>query len=299
MTTTLKLNEIEIRLLRDKLNDAGFEFRRLDHAHFQARGREVVVSAYRSGKVVVQGKGASAFLDEFAAGAPTADRRTTRPQTGAPTLDRATAGSDESGKGDYFGSLVVAAVYVEPDQVDALAAAGTRDCKSMSENSVMRAAVAIRQICKHEVLSLSPQEYNERWAETGNVAILLSDMHAQALAAVVPDAETPVVIDQFTTEGRLHKALADHGVENPPEIRHRAEDNIAVAAASVLARAEFLIQLKELGNEYGIANLPKGAGPAAEGCARRLFQDFGGMEVLRRLTKTHFKTTEKITGRLF
>ncbi len=297
MTTTLKLTAAEIEALRHKLEDARYEFRDLNYAHFQARGEQVVVSAYRSGKVVVQGNGAEAFLERYAGLAPAFEKAGREDPPGKRAVNGPVAGSDESGKGDYFGPMVVAAVLVLPEQAEALARAGTRDCKTMSESAVMRTAVAIRQLCTHKVLSLPPPEYNERWGAVGNVAIVLSDMHAEALAAVVPDAEALVVIDQFTTEQRLHKALGEHGVKNPTEIRHRAEDNVAVAAASVLARAEFLIQLKELGNEYG-TNLPKGAGPAVDGCAKRLYTDFG-MDALRALAKTHFRTTEKVTGHLF
>jgi len=128
MTTTLKLTPAEIRDLERRLRDARFEFRDLQYAHFQARGAGVVVNAYQSGKVVVQGKGAAAFLESFGFEAPAV----------APLTEPA-GGSDESGKGDYFGPLVVAAVVVAPGQERDLEQAGVRDCKQMSDTAILRA----------------------------------------------------------------------------------------------------------------------------------------------------------------
>ncbi|MCZ6786376.1 MAG: ribonuclease HIII [Planctomycetota bacterium] len=288
MSTTLKLTLAEIDALKGGLEERGYEMRPLQHAHFQARGEDVVVSAYKSGKVVVQGKGERAFLEARGLAAPPAAE-----------LDAPVVGSDESGKGDYFGPLVVAAVAAGPDQADALAQAGVRDSKKMSDPSALRAAAAIRTICVHSVRALSPEQYNARHEAEGNVALFLARMHGEATAETLKGApeSVRVVIDQFTSPERLEKALRAEGVDLPLEIRHRAEDNLAVAAASVLARAEFLIGLKELGHAHGL-QLPKGAGANVDRVARRIFRD-GGMGALASVAKIHFKTTTKVTERLF
>lgn len=289
MTATLELDPGEIARLRAELEAEGFEFRRLDYAHFQARGPSVVVNAYKSGKVVVQGAAAREFLRAHGLVPPEA------PRPEAPV-----AGSDESGKGDYFGPLAVAAVVVVPERVEDLVRAGVRDSKRMSDAHVLRAAKAVRDLCPHGVRLLSPQEYNEHHEEEGNVALFLSRLHAQAIAealAAAPAACERVVIDQFTFAERLEEALREAGVTIPVEIRHRAEDNIAVAAASVLARAEFLIALRELGAAQGL-ELPKGAGEKVVAVARRIFAA-GGMEALAEVAKVHFRTTKRVTRELF
>jgi ribonuclease HIII len=288
MTTTLTLTAAEIKGLERKLRDARFDFKPLQHAHFQARGPGVVVNAYRSGKVVVQGKGAEAFLETHGLAEPA-----------APGITEPVAGSDESGKGDYFGPLVVAAVVVAPGVDEDLARAGVRDCKQMGDNAILRAAKAIRDVCPHAVRALTPPEYNARHEEDGNVAIFLSALHAEALGEAIEAAPAcaRIVIDKFTSTERLEKALHAEGIDLPVEIRHRAEDNPAVAAASVLARAEFLIGLRELGGEFGV-QLPKGAGEPVERAARRFFRDYG-MDALSAVAKIHFKTTKKVTERLF
>jgi len=280
---TLTLTPEEIEALRTRLEERGFEFRSLAHAHFQARGPGVVVSAYRSGKVVVQGAAAEELFGHMA---PPAAK-----------LSGAVVGSDESGKGDYFGPLTVAAVVVKPGQERMLRDAGVRDSKEMSDGSVLRAAVAVRQL-PHAVRVMMPEEYNARHDAERNVALFLATLHAEVIAEALRQAPAKrVVIDQFTFAGRLEEALKGAGVVLPVEIRPRAEDNPAVAAASVLARAEFLLGLKDLGNEHGV-ELPKGAGPPVEAVARRLYQE-GGRGALAAVSKIHFKTTLKVTRELF
>jgi len=292
----LKMNDAEIASLRQLLNDEQFDFRRLDHAHFQARSEGVVVSAYRSGKVVVQGKNAGALLGR--AGFEVEDAEAAG-GGGAFALDRITVGSDESGKGDYFGPLVVAAVVVQPEQVVTLQKAGVRDCKKMADSVVLRSAKAIRDLCPHSVIRMDPVDYNERHAAEGNVALFLSRMHAEAIAKAVADAPRceGIVIDKFTFASRLEDALTAAGVDLPVVIRTKAEDNPAVAAASVLARAEFLIALKELGEDWGV-ELKKGASGAVEAMARDIFR-VGGMPALDTIAKTHFRTTTRVTQETF
>ena len=151
----------------------------------------------------------------------------------------------------------------------------------------------------HGVIRLDPTEYNEHHAREGNVALFLSRMHAEAIREAVAKAPAceAVVIDQFTFASRLENALADEGVDLPVEIRTKAEDNPAVAAASVLARAEFLLALKELGHEWGV-DLLKGASSAVERVARGIFRA-GGRDALDRVAKTHFRTTLRVTQESF
>ena len=120
--------------------------------------------------------------------------------------------------------------------------AGIKDCKKLADSATLRAAVAVRETCRHFVRSMMPPEYNERHAAEGNVALFLSAMHAEAAREALgeSDGTERIVIDQFTFPERLRAALEKEGLHLDTEIRHRAEDNPAVAAASVLARAEFL-----------------------------------------------------------
>jgi ribonuclease HIII len=284
MTTTVQLTPEAIASLRQRLEREGYAFRSLQHAHYQARGEGVTVNAYRSGKVVIQGKAEQAFLEAHGLAQPA-----------APVSDETVAGSDESGKGDYFGPLVVAAVVAGPAQAEELSRLGVQDSKRMSDASALRAAAAVRRLCAHAVRSLSPAEYGARHEKERNVALFLASMHAEALAEAIAAVAgcDRVVVDQFTHPGRLEAALAARGIDLPLEIRPRAEDNPAVAAASVLARAEFLIGLRELGNEQGL-ELPKGAGEAVDAVGRQIYRA-GGRDALASVAKLHFKNTTRIT----
>jgi ribonuclease HIII len=243
----------------------------------------VVVNAFRSGKVVVQGARAGELVQRHLGGAAPP----------APTLEAVTAGSDETGKGDYFGPLVVAAVVARPADASRLVQARIRDSKTLSDGAALRAALIVREL-PHAVETLGPEEYNRRYDEVGNVTKLLLDLHLRALAAAIAASGRVerVVVDEFPGAGAIREELARRGTLAPVTVTPRAEDNLAVAAASVLARAEFLIGLRELSAEWG-TELPKGAGEPVDVVARDLARA-GGREALRRVAKLHFRTTEKV-----
>jgi ribonuclease HIII len=245
----------------------------------------VVVNAFRSGKVVVQGARAGELVQRHLEGAAPP----------APTLQAVTAGSDEAGKGDYFGPLVVAAVVARPSDAARLVQARIRDSKTLSDGAALRAALIVREL-PHAVESIGPEEYNRRHDDAKNVTKLLVDLHVRALTAVIAAAGgvERVVADEFPGAGAIRDELAKRSIRVPITITPRAEEDLAVAAASVLARAEFLIGLRELSAEWG-TELPKGAGDPVDAVARDL-AGAGGREALRRVAKLHFRTTEKALG---
>ena len=103
-----------------------------------------------------------------------------------------------------------------------------------------------------------------------------------------------VVADQFGDERFLNNALMAKGRSVTLIQKPRAEEEVAVAAASILARAEFLRRLQELGTRYGIP-LPKGASDAVIQAAKRLVQKHGA-ETLGQVVKLHFRTTISVLG---
>jgi ribonuclease HIII len=224
-------------------------------------------------------------------------------------------GSDEAGKGDYFGPLVVAAVYVRPEEEAALRAAGVRDSKLLDDLAARRVAAAVRARCTGRVAEavLAPAEYNARYAELAqrgeNLNHLLADLHARSLAAVLENlAETkastpaPVAIaDRFADERHVHERLAallqTRGLPLPRLIQTpRAEANVAVAAASILARDRFLAWLEEASARLGV-RLPKGGANPAVIAAARAIVAHGGEAALRNVAKLHFATTRRVLAR--
>ncbi len=289
-TVVLALSPDRARALRADL-DAARGFARHPHpsAAWAFRGDAVVVAFYGSGKLVVQGAGAESFASSFLGGAPA-------PRLEA--LDDDLVGTDESGKGDYFGPLVVAAVFVGKGQERVLEELGVRDCKEVSDGAAKETAAALRAGWPHEVVAISPARYNELYAEFGNLNRLLGWATAQAIEGVLRAHPCRKVLsDKFGNERYIADALRKKGIEVDLSQRIRAEVNPAVAAASILARDRFLMELARLSREAGVT-LPKGASPAVEAAARGLFRA-GGIEALRGVAKLHFRTTERVTDRLF
>ncbi len=288
-----KLDESKGRGLRDALEAAGFEFASAPYARWTAKGPGVSVAYYESGKLVVQGKGAQDF-----AAAYLDDPDEVLSQRSAAPEDRVTepiVGTDESGKGDYFCPLVVAAMLVKPEDVPVLLTLGVRDSKTVGDSEATEMA---RQLLdaypsRCAVVCVNPQRYNELYGDFGgNLNRLLAWGHAQAIEDVLQrEPCRRVLSDKFGNERLIADALKRKGIDVRLEQRVRAESHPAVAAASILARARFLRELRRLGEDIGV-KLHKGAGVPVDAVARDLWRR-GGIEMLGRVAKLHFKTTEK------
>ena len=201
-------------------------------------------------------------------------------------------GTDESGKGDYFGPLVVAAVHVNAASEKYLAEIGVKDCKKLSDSRALELAEAIKKISPHDVVRINPQKYNHLQAKFGNLNVLLAWAHARAIENLLGKVECKKVIsDQFGDEKYLKEKLMKKGKKVELIQMHRAESDIAVAAASVLARAAFLDSIAYLSRSYGI-KFPKGASEVEH--AGRMFLAAYGPERLGEVAKVHFKTTGKL-----
>lgn len=204
-------------------------------------------------------------------------------------------GSDESGKGDYFGPLVVAAVYLEPAQSSALTELGVKDSKRISDRRAIELADAVRIKGRVEVVRINPPRYNSLYAEMKNLNRLLAWAHARALENLLAQVACDrVVIDQFAEPALIERSLMAAGRRVKVEQRHRAEADPVVAAASVVARAEFLESLRVLSRQAGI-ELPKGASAAVETAAKKILSK-GGMAALEQVAKLHFQITKRLTA---
>jgi ribonuclease HIII len=202
-------------------------------------------------------------------------------------------GIDESGKGDYFGPLVIAAVFVDATTQGELAVMQVRDSKRISDGRILEMAPDIRTICPHSFVAIGPQKYNELYAKIRNLNRLLAWGHARALENLLERVSCGrAIADQFGDERFILNALQEKGRKIVLEQRSKAESDLAVAAASILARAEFLLRLKRLSDEVG-TTLPKGASPAVELAARMVIKKHG-RERLSSVAKLHFKTTQAV-----
>ncbi len=217
-----------------------------------------------------------------------------------PTWQGMWAGSDESGKGDFFGPLVVAAVIVDDTTADKLQKAGVKDCKQLSDKKVLQLEEVIKEnVVDSAVLELKPHIYNMRYeqvkSEGDNLNHLLGYGHVAALSQVLErHGECKgALIDQFTQSKRVLNALQAKFPAMTFKQQPKAESDLAVAAASVLARAKFLRSMEELALLSGEEELPKGGGELATECAKRIAERLG-KEELRKFVKLHFANYAKL-----
>jgi ribonuclease HIII len=271
-----------------------------------ARGPEkVVVKQYTNGTLFLQGSGS--LLDKVAtavegvtgvASSPveTAAKRAADPDVTRP-FDPPWVGSDEAGKGDYFGPLVAAAVWVDDRILGLLEAIGARDSKAITDASISGLAAAIREIGGEgvAVVTIAPARYNVIQAEMAGQGRNLNDLVAWAHAAAISQVRAArpasrAIVDRFADPRHLDVALRRRGGD-PLEVLHapRAEANLAVAAASILARAGFLAWFAKAARKWR-TNLPLGASDAVVAAGKR-FVARHGTDSLPEVAKLHFRTT--------
>ncbi len=297
---TCLLDGKQVRLLRRILEEKGFTLTPQPFAHFKAQQGKLTVVAYESGKLLVQGKPTREFV-EFVV----------EPQIlGAVSLGyehvldtrllEARIGVDESGKGDFFGPLVVAAFYIAGEKAALeLKKIGVRDSKTIHSaaqiRSLARAAVAVPG-CLAETLVLNPPTYNRLYADIGNLNRLLAWGHARCIENILGRTPAParVVVDQFADKSLVLRALMTRGRQVEIEQKHRAESDWAVAAASIIARAAFLDAMDRMGQRLGL-EFPRGASRAVDEAARRYVDKFGEAK-LGDVAKLHFKTADRVRG---
>ncbi|MBI2172583.1 MAG: ribonuclease HIII [Candidatus Aenigmarchaeota archaeon] len=201
-------------------------------------------------------------------------------------------GIDESGKGDYFGYLVVAGAYSDEKTDAKLKEMRIRDSKTVSDPACLRLATGIKKICVHDVLKISPEKYNKLYGKFGNLNRLLAWGHAKVIDNMTKKVKcTKVLSDKFSEENLIEGYLDQMKKKNPAmekvrlERKVRAESDMAVAAASILARAEYLRTLRALSMEIGYS-LPKGATHVRQ--AKEDVAKMHGEDALQHVAKLHF-----------
>jgi ribonuclease HIII len=206
-------------------------------------------------------------------------------------------GTDESGKGDYFGPLVVAGVFVSEKQEKVLQELGIKDSKRLSDNRVRELSALIKKGYAHSIVAIGPEKYNALYAKLRNLNRLLAWAHARAIENILEEVPCSLAVtDQFGDKLYVTNALMTKGKGIELIQKTKAEEDPAVAAASILARAEFLSRLFFLSKDVGI-DLPKGSSPKSENVGLELVKR-QGVQILQRVAKKHFKLTERILREL-
>jgi ribonuclease HIII len=301
---TCKLTDEQASALDAALRARNWKPREVPYARFAFESEKANIVFYESGKLVVQGKGTQEFIEfllepEILKQAKLGYETVLNPDLLLPRI-----GVDESGKGDFFGPLCIAGVYVNESVIKAWADLGVRDSKNISsDKKISDLADKIRTTpgCVTTVVPIGNEAYNRLYAKMKSVNTLLAWGHARVIENLLGQRHRmnppPVkaISDQFAaSKSVIEKALMAQGRELQLVQRHKAEEDIAVAAASILARDEFVKGLAKLEKQFE-AELPKGAGTNVDAAAKKFVEERGAGE-LAKISKLHFRTALRAQG---
>src|SRR6266700_1661857 len=295
-THPLSLGQVtKLRALLEKL---GFEFSPKEYTLLFSQKNKLSVAVYDKGpKVLVQGRDVEEFVQFELEPKILGEAKLGYEEVHSPEMFESHFGVDESGKGDFFGPLVIAGVYVDRGIARKLLDAGVQDSKRIGSDARMRAlAQIIRKTANGlvETVLIGPQKYNELYQKFGNLNKLLGWGHARVienLLAKKPDCPR-ALSDQFADARVVEQSLLRHGRKINMEQRPRAESDIAVAAASILAREAFINWLECKGKEIGV-RLDRGVSAGLKESAKKLVE-MNGPSALRAVAKVHFRTAHEM-----
>lgn len=298
---TVVIGEGDVGKLKRILEERGFEFGERPYARFSAKKGKLNVTVYEKGpKVLVQGGETEDFVKFVLEPEILGEARLGNEEVYDPGMFEPHFGIDESGKGDFFGPLVIAGVFVDRDVARGLLDAGVMDSKRVSSAARIRKLAGVVRGMKGvawEVIQLKPETYNELYGKFGNLNRLLAWGHAKViveLAGQRPDCGR-ALSDQFAREEVLERALKGQGeavAHVKLDQRTKGESDVAVAAASILAREAF-VNWMDRASEKGGVEMPLGAGVGVVEAARVVVEKYG-REILPKVAKTHFKTVTQI-----
>jgi ribonuclease HIII len=295
---TVPIKAEQAEALRDLLADQGFDFIERPYTIFFAQKDKLSVAVYEKGpKVVVQGKDTEEFVrfhlePEILKEAKLGYEEILNPEMFEPHF-----GIDESGKGDFFGPLVIAGVYVDKGIARQLINIGVMDSKRIgSDNRIRALAEEIRRTpgLIYNVVLIGPQKYNSLYEKFANLNDLLAWGHARVIENLLeakPGCKRSLS-DKFANENVIKRALLKQGRLIQIDQRTKAESDIAVAAASILAREKFVQWLDRANKQFGMV-LPKGVSAGVKTAAQALVAKHG-FDALQSAAKTHFRTAAEI-----
>jgi ribonuclease HIII len=291
------LTQEQVTKLRALLEQLGFEFSPKEWTILFAQKNKLSVAVYEKGpKVLVQGRNVQEFVQFELEPKILGEAKLGYEEVHSPEMFEPHFGVDESGKGDFFGPLVIAGVYVDRGIARKLLDAGVVDSKRIGSDARIRAlAETIRKnsLGLVETVLIGPAKYNELYEKFGNLNLLLGWGHARVIENLL--AKKPAcprsLSDQFADARVINASLLKHGRKITIEQRPRAESDIAVAAASIMAREAFINWLERKSKELGL-RLERGVSPSVKESARKLVE-LSGAGMLREVAKVHFRTAHE------
>ena len=301
-TYTEKFDKSKFNEIKAYFERINAEFSEQQYAQFRAKTPQGTAILYNSGKFLIQGSDVSSLVENFKLALNLIDKNTQQtlfttqtPQINTQPQDIPIPhiGVDESGKGDFFGPLVIAGVLATEENSKKFIEAGIKDSKKLTDDKILKLAWLIKTNATHSVVVIGNEKYNELYAKFNNLNKLLAWGHARVIENILEKEPCNYALsDKFGNESLIKNALIDKGKNITLEQRVKGEEDIAVAAASVLARAEYVNRMQTLSNRYEI-ELPKGASDKVLMTGKNFAQKYS-KEKLKYVAKLHFKTYNQL-----
>ncbi len=279
--------------LKADLLSQGFELLKPPYTVFSAKKTGISCTLYESGSLVVQGKDKDSFIEFYLEPELLQEFHFSHPQAHLDVSPH--IGMDEAGKGDFFGPLCIAALFADSDGIRRLSSLGVCDSKRLSDETIRKLAEKLRATYPFTVIRLFPQKYNELYGKFKNLNRLMAWAHTAALAELVQKTGCKeAILDQFAEATLMERAIEQKKLSVNLQQRTKGEEDLVVAAASILARSAFLDGMDALSQDVGMT-LPKGASAQVISAGKRLVAK-NGREILEKTAKTHFKTMNDVTN---
>jgi len=301
---TCKLTDAQAAALQALLQERNYKFREVPYARFAGEKDKLQVVFYESGKLVLQGKGTQEFIEFVLEPEILKEVKLGYETILNPELLDARLGVDESGKGDFFGPLCIAGVYVNGTMIEKWKDAGVRDSKNIgSDKKIKELAELIKETpgCVTSVVPIGNEAYNRLYQKMRSVNTLLAWGHARVIENLMGQRHRmnplPVraISDQFaSSKDTVAKALMSMGREIELVQKHRAEEDLVVAAASILARHEFVSRMDAMAKQFEMV-FPRGASAFVDAAAKEFIAKHG-VENLPKVAKMHFRTALRAQG---
>jgi ribonuclease HIII len=297
---TISITPSQVDALKALLTEQGFEFVDRPYTILFAQTAKLSVAVYEKGpKIVVQGRDTEDFVRFHLEPEILKEARLGYEEVFQPEQFEPHFGVDESGKGDFFGPLVIAGVFVQREIARHLLALGVMDSKRIgSDNRIRRLADEIRSTTgiAVSIVLIGPEKYNSLYKKFANLNDLLAWGHARVIENLLeqrPDCSRSLS-DKFANERVIERALLKQGKKIKIDQRTKAESDVAVAAASILAREKFVIWLDNRSRQLGIP-MPKGVSASVKSAAIQIVEKFG-RDTLETVAKMHFRTSAEVLG---
>lgn len=293
-TFVCQLTKPQIFKLKEYLENQDYQFTEEKYTFLKAHNQKLEITVFLKGKLIIEGLETKEFVEQILEPKILADKRYIPDKKGNFQF-RERIGVNEIGRNDYFGPLVITSIYMNKKSFDALAPYDDfkKDVRRLSHEKTFQLSEIIKKNCRYSIVTIGPERYNELFEKMGDMDRLLAWGHSRAIENILFKVECDhVIVNQFGDKNLIIDALMKKGKTIRLRQQHNAENDIAVAAAAIVSRAEAIMRMEQLGEEVKM-ELIRGNNTKVEKMAKELINR-DGAAVLVKVCKLHFATTKRV-----